>query len=46
LNIDPSGSNTIDGYLAKFGIQVINLGTYVGGENRDDLNDIVVKIIT
>tara|TARA_R110002124_G_scaffold85606_5_gene222064 strand:+ start:828 stop:4883 length:4056 start_codon:yes stop_codon:yes gene_type:complete len=44
LNIDPSGSNTIDGYLAKFGDSG-NLiwSTYVGGENRDDLNDIVVK---
>ena len=44
LNIDPAGSNTIDGYLAKFA-STGNLiwSSYVGGENRDGLNDIVVK---
>jgi gliding motility-associated-like protein len=44
INEDPNFSNTIDGYLTKFGSGG-NLiwSTYVGGENRDQLNDIVVK---
>nr|WP_288833625.1 T9SS type B sorting domain-containing protein [uncultured Flavobacterium sp.] len=44
LNIDPNFTNTIDGFLAKFGSGG-NLfwSSYVGGENRDDLNDIVAK---
>lgn len=44
INIDPNASNTIDGYLAKFesGGNLI-WSTYVGGENRDQLNDIAIK---
>lgn len=44
INIDPNGSNTIDGYLAKFesGGNLI-WSTYVGGETRDELNDIAIK---
>ncbi|CAC9975642.1 DUF7948 domain-containing protein [Flavobacterium panici] len=44
INVDPAFSNTIDGFLTKFG-PTGNLiwSTYVGGENRDMLNDIVVK---
>ncbi|MFH7013384.1 T9SS type B sorting domain-containing protein [Flavobacterium sp. FlaQc-52] len=44
INQDPNFSNTIDGYLTKFesGGNVI-WSTYVGGENRDQLNAIKVK---
>ncbi|MCC9066615.1 T9SS type B sorting domain-containing protein [Flavobacterium piscisymbiosum] len=44
INVDPAFSNTIDGFLAKFGSSG-NLiwSSYVGGENRDIFNDIVVK---
>lgn len=44
LNQDPNTSNTIDGYLTKFG-SAGNLiwSTYVGGENRDQLSTIAVK---
>ncbi|TCN51509.1 hypothetical protein D0809_22500 [Flavobacterium circumlabens] len=44
INEDPAFSNTIDGFLTKFGSSG-NLiwSSYVGGENREDLSDIVVK---
>ena len=44
LNLDPNFSNSIDGFLTKFG-SAGNLiwSTYVGGDTRDILNDIVIK---
>ncbi|BFM41901.1 hypothetical protein CFS9_05420 [Flavobacterium sp. CFS9] len=44
INVDPAFSNTIDGFLTKFESSG-NLiwSSYVGGENRDIFNDIVVK---
>ncbi|WP_348811762.1 T9SS type B sorting domain-containing protein [Flavobacterium maritimum] len=44
LNLDPNFSNSVDGFLTKFG-STGNLiwSTYVGGETRDILNDIAVK---
>ncbi|WP_348824544.1 T9SS type B sorting domain-containing protein [Flavobacterium aestuarii] len=44
LNLDPNFSNSIDGFLTKFG-SAGNLiwSTYVGGETIDILNDITVK---
>ncbi|MET0944811.1 MAG: SBBP repeat-containing protein [Flavobacterium sp.] len=44
LNLDPNFSNSIDGFLTKFGSGG-NLiwSTYVGGETRDTFNDIAVK---
>ena len=44
INNDPNFSNTIDGFLSKFGSGG-NLiwSTYVGGENRDIFNDISLK---
>ncbi|PZX94906.1 hypothetical protein DOS84_04985 [Flavobacterium aquariorum] len=44
LNLDPNFSNSVDGFLTKFG-STGNLiwSTYVGGETSDILNDIAVK---